>query len=193
MLHTRDEEALNDLTTIVAGDMLYRAVASISEWEYFDLEENELTRLMDKVKLFIDTGVLFRALGMMGEERQDATSELLEMARYVGCELYAFFHTLEEMAESIRAASTRMAKFGEPFGPVIDYAPAQGLGPADLLEKALLIQNEVVGLGVKAIEPPPRTEELGIDERQLDWQVEIDVKQDNPTARRRDVDSLTAI
>lgn len=51
----------------------------------------------------------------------------------------------------------------------------------------------IAAQGVEVVEKPSHNIPLTIDEMALDYSIEVDVRQDNPVARQRDVDSIAAI
>ena len=185
---TINHEFLNDLEYLIIGDLLYKAIQAISEGDSFD----QVSARMTGVKVFLDTGVIFRVLGYFGDGFQKPAEEMVEILKATGCDLCTFEHTVDEVAEGLRAVSTRLYS-GGAFGPIMKFVLQNGISRVDLLEAAANVPREIEKYGVKILNVPERTVELNINETALDWQIETDVKQNNPIARRRDVDSLAGI
>jgi hypothetical protein len=195
LLHGKPNiQAIDDLAAIAAGDMLFHAIASVSEWEATGPGP---TDPMKDVAVYLDTGILFRALGWLdrfGESTfQSGTREILEMARRTGCQLRAFDHTVEEMKEALYAISARLYSTSGAFGPMLDHIITHGLSPSDLVERAGDLEHGLKEIRVDMVESPPYRPEITIDEKALEWQIEVDVKQESFRARLRDVESLSAI
>ena len=188
----RDEDAINDLTSVAIGDMLFQAVATVSEMDHIEDKtfENDQKK-MEQVSIYLDTGVVFRAFGFLGVEREEAAGELLSMMKETGCRLNVFEHTLNEMQESIYAVAERLGT--KAYGPLVNWSIENSKDSSDLLEIADSLSENLAEIGINVVDRPRIREELTLDENKLDWQIESEVKQDNQTARLRDIDSLTSI
>ena len=185
----KNNSILNDLTNLVVGDLLYKAISTVSEGEV----EDALQRKMEGVSVYFDTGVLFRALGYFGRVRENAAIEFLDICKATGCTLKVFDHTVDEIVDGLIAVASRLHAGSFAFGPIVSYAIEQGISGADLIEASQRVTDELIGLGITIVAAPPIDREMSVDEINLEWQIETDVKQNNPTARVRDVKSLTAI
>jgi hypothetical protein len=189
-----DEDALTDLTDLAVGDVLYRSLRELTEYE---VEQDSLppsTRHDKSVDVFLDVGIISRAFGYYGAEQKIAVEQMLKMMRDVGFTANVFQHTVEELQEVISAAAARMQPGGADFrGPMISYAIRTGKTPSDLIREATNAHRNCADMGVKVVERPSPQDELTLRELALDHDVKVYVKQDNPRARQRDVDSLTSI
>jgi hypothetical protein len=183
-----DQAVLRDLEDLVIGDLLYKAIHAISEGDTFD----PVAGKMADVKVFLDTGILFRCLGYFGSAFERPAQEMLDIFRATGCKLHTFEHNVDEVVEGLHAVAQRLST-GGAYGPIVTYALENGLDRLGLIELAAALPGRLADDGIVVTALPPRSNELTIDELLLDWRVETDVKQNNPTARRRDVDSLAAI
>lgn len=148
---------------------------------------------MDGVDVFLDTGVMFRALGYFGRARERAATELLDICKATGCRLKAFDHNVSEVVEGLLAVASRLHAGANAFGPIVSYAIEEGLEATDLIEASQRVPDDLKKVGVEIVEPPSVDKETSINETMLEWRVEVDVKQNSQIARVRDVRSLSAI
>ena len=193
-----DEEAVSDLADLALGDALYRSLREITE---FELDPDETSSSVSTaaarerdIQIYLDIGVVSRALGYYGDEQKVAVDEMFKMARESGYSLYMFEHTLDELQHAISAAASHLHMTGAVFhGPMIKYALKMGMTPADLLLQSKTLPNRVRGLNIEVVPTPPHDIPLTLDERELDHRIEIGVQQENPRARERDIDSLTSV
>ena len=178
-----DNEYLNDLTDVALGDAIYRSLKELTEYE----AESQNTYAKRNLTVYLDTMILSRAFGFLGPFHQESTVELLKMAHDLGYPLKAFDHTVDELQEIILAASSGFS------GPMLEYALSNGLEASDLIELSQEIPILCQQAGIEIVAKPDFSEQLGLDEIELESQIEHVVKQANPRARQRDVDSLTSI
>ena len=195
-----NQEFAEGLTKIALGDALYRAIKEISEFDHISpnsaedgSEELDIGRPMDSVSVYLDTGILFRALGHFGPLFEDSAREFLGLCKGAGCRLMAFRHNVEEVQEGLQAIAGRLYAGSGAFGPVVRNSSEMGYSAGDLLEAAANVEEQLDDLDIEVGETPEHEIELTIDELALEYRIETDVKQDNPIARRRDVNSLTSI
>jgi hypothetical protein len=141
---------VEDLTALVIGDLLYKAISSISE----SLAFNDIQRRMDGVDVFLDTGVMFRALGYFGRTRERAALELVDICKATGARLKAFDHNVNEVIDGLLAVAGRLYS-PTAYGPIVGYAIEEGLTASDLIEASQRIPDDLGRLGVTIIEPPP--------------------------------------
>lgn len=190
--HDPDGEFLSDLTEIVLGDALYRAITAITEYEYSG-DNTEITLRMSEVKVFFDTRYLMRVLGIGTPSMVSAARELLSLCKSTGCQTFAFDHTVEEIQRILRTVSDRLVYGLEIEGDVAAYAFSNGLEPGDLIAFAAEVPDRLKESGVGGFAPRPYLNELGIDELSLDRQLKLDLKQSSDQARVTDIKSLSAI
>ena len=83
----KNSEFINDLTDLVVGDQVYRAIHETTQLQS-ELSQDEIegafTQKMSEVDLFLDVGILARLRGHYGPEMETASIELLDMARALG-------------------------------------------------------------------------------------------------------------
>ena len=190
--HDRDGEFLSDLTEIVLGDAIYRAITAITEYEYTGTN-SEINLKMSEVDVFFDTRYLMRVLGIGVPSMVTAARELLSLCKSTGCQTFAFDHTVEEIQRILRTVSDRLVYGLEIEGDVAAYAFNNGLEPGDLIAYAAEVPDRLKESGIAGFAPPPYLNELGIDELSLDRQLKLDLKQASDQARVTDIKSLSAI
>lgn len=197
LLETKpDDEFLSDLGELALGDVLYRSIRDVTENDLNGQSAHDqgTTAAMSGVDVYLDTGVLLRACGYHGKRHTPAALELLQMAKDTGAKLRAFRHTADELSEGIAAVADMLRRRpGDAHGPIAAYAFENHLTPAQLLEKSLASDSKLEELGIEIVEKLPHDIPLTIDELALDRAIKDGVRQENPLARKRDVDSLAAI
>jgi hypothetical protein len=184
-----NDTILDDITNLVVGDLLYKAISTISEGQSIE----GIQRRMEGVSVFLDTGIIFRVLGYFGRIHHKAGLELLDICKATGCALKAFEHSVDEVTEGLLSVASRLHAGSNAYGPIVAFAVEQGYSAADLVEASQRVASELADLAVEVVSAPPIEESTSINEVQLEWQIETDVKQNNPTARARDVKSLAGI
>jgi len=190
-----DEEAISDLTDLALGDALYRSVKEITEYELDDADDKTLPAYTAwSVQVFIDVGIVARALGYHGEDQRTAADEMFKMARDVGYIICIFDHTLDEFGEIIASAAARLHSPSTMAQKVLSkHAVKMGISASEMLSRSKAVEQECSRAGIKLIPAPPHDVPLTLDESELEHRIRIGVQQENPRARQRDIDSLTSI
>jgi len=192
-VYKADESFLNDLTSIALGDGLYRAIRTITEFEADINNIPEITSRMNNVTAYFDTRFVLRVLGFGFPELTKAAQELIGLCKSTGCRVAILRTNVAEIQRIIHRIADNMMYSGEIEGDIATYAYEHGMSPGDLIEYGSNIDDRFSSLGFQIDDPVPVTKELSIDERALDDQLRIDLKQTTDTARVTDVNSLAAI
>ena len=186
--HLQDTKSaeLDYLEKVIEGNMLANAI--------FLPDPMRAGQKFRKTKLFFDTTFLIYALGYAGKPRQDPCTELLEMLYETGADLRCFPHTVNEIVGILDSCARRMrsGQRSDPFGTV-DYFIEKEYTDSDI---QLLINNlrkNLNSLRIQIEEKPPYTSEYVIDEDTFSKALESEIHYQNPEAKNRDVDSISAI
>lgn len=190
-----DEEAISDLTDLALGDALYRSLKEITELDVDDQTGSRQAILTSKsVQVFNDVGIVTRALGYLGEEQRIAAEEVFKMAREVGYLVCMFEHTLDELREIVSGAAYHLQSGSSvPHRSMVKYALRMGVSATDMLAKSNRLREACQEIGILIIPAPEHEVPLTLDETDLEHRIHVGVKQENPRARQRDIDSLTSI
>lgn len=86
------DQFIDDLSYLAVGDVLFRAIRNLTEFEDGADDLPDLPAKMQRVKVFLDTRLILRCLGIGRAELVQATNELTSMCRNTGCQLYCFEH-----------------------------------------------------------------------------------------------------
>ncbi len=120
---------------------------------------------------------------------------MLGLAKAQGCKLFAFEHTAEEIsgvldsiAGVLKGNSTKAVKHDR-----IAFCIAAKKQPSDLVLAAAKVEDSLQKLGIEVCPSPSHKERLGIDETGLDSFLQTRISYRRETARRKDIDSLSAI
>jgi hypothetical protein len=189
--YDKDGKFLEDITEIVLGDSLFRAIRTITEYDVDD--SAPLTSRMDGVSVYFDTRFVMRALGFGQDQLTQASRELVHLCKATGCSLGVFDHNVEEIRRVIRTVADRLVR-GLPIdGDIASYASDHGFEPEDLIELAATIDEKIASVGFSISEAPPYEEALGIDEVGMERQLRTDLQQASGDAVVTDIRSLSSI
>ncbi len=132
---------------------------------------SQARRRFSDLMVFLDTGLLFEAVGLVGEATALAAREGLQLLREAGARLAVFDRTLDEMK---RILNVYVYKLSTPDGiaslyptPLSRYVLQQHLSPAEMAEEIALLADHVRGLGILVQSFPPHDPRYTLDERKL--------------------------
>jgi len=186
---------LDFLEDMVKGSMLVNVLyfQGLGEWK---------TRL-PALEVYLDTGVLLRALGLAPAEQSTAAAELVSLARSFDVALRVFRHTVEEMEGILDGVAERIGRAGEPRvratelihvnREVLDHLIAERWSAADVHAFAADLPSKLREIGVQMVEAPTRPARPDIDEDVLERTLEDVVTGQSNAARRKDVESLVGV
>jgi len=189
-------ELQKSLTEIALGDALYRAVQSLTEFGFEDIDAIDLTQRMDRVSCYFDTVLILKVVGYLDAEQTRAAQELLSMCKATGCRLSAFSHTIEEIQRIFRAAASNLyhhQRSAAIRGDIASYALEHGLSEHELIELGASVPDDLAKLGFHIEDSPTLTIPLSVDESALEKALETEMNKQTASARITDVNSLTAI
>ena len=128
-------------------------------------------RQLDRLKVYLDSGVLLRALGYAGSIEQRSTKEALRVVRVAGARLYAFERTVHEMENVLRVYEN---KLGTPEGirslrgtPLTHHFLRCKATPADVRQEIVLVQRNLAQLNITVREFPEYINRYTEDEQTL--------------------------
>ena len=184
----QDREVLEDIVKglVVQNALLLRDIPTVG-------------RHLHRLNLFVDTGVLIRALGYAGPTEQVAAVESLRLIHAAGANLRVFERTVNEI-ESILRVYER--KLGSSEGtkslrgtPLTYHFLRIRATPADIRQELALLKKKLQDLGFRVQEFPKHIREHTEDEQTLaDSLKDPAMGPDSDTERiRHDVDVIAAI
>jgi hypothetical protein len=174
------------LDRMVKGSMLaaalYMAVPAID-------------RRFHNTTLYVDTPVCLMALGLDGEEAEQAVSQVISMAKAQGAVIACFEHSVTEMIGILSAAIGSLRRGhsrGSDFA-VAERFRANGTTPSDVERLISQLREKIEDLGIAVRQTPDPLAHLTVDEDALQDLLQARVGYRNVDALLRDLDSLTAI
>lgn len=187
----RNIQAIEDIDALAIGDILYKAISSISESDIDDISGGK----MQNVDAFLDTGVVLDLYGYNGEDLQKPAQEMIHLARVTGCQVSIFRHTLEEARDILRAAvGNSYSGFDSSNSSINRKLVVSNKNRSDIIEDIALLENILVNDGIIVKDTPNKTEAaLTLNESKLDTILQSRVNYKNPSAKIKDIESLTAI
>lgn len=149
----------------------------------------------ERVRVFLDTLFMLRALGFAGQAMESEHREVLDLLYQEDAQLRCFDHTVAEMQRVLRAAGELLVNPRRVYGlfEVFDFFRSAGWSRSDVEFEASRLERRLQGLRI-AIEPaPPFREELSLDEDLLETLLEREMYHGTREALLHDIDSVTAI
>lgn len=128
-------------------------------------------REFEGLTVFLDTGVLLRALGYAGHLERNAAVEALDMIRRAGAKLRAFERTTDEVRSILAVYEEHLRtpqgiKSLRPTALTANWLRTMAK-PGDIRQEKALLPRKLAGLGVKVEEFPSHVAEYTQDEHTL--------------------------
>lgn len=131
----------------------------------------EAGRQFKDLQVIADSQILFGALGLRGPAMETATLEFLELLKKTGATLSAFEPTIKEMRQILIMYEEKLStpEGRESLHPtdLTQHFFAEHFTPADVRQRASLIELRLSSLGINVRELPERAPEWTLDERSL--------------------------
>ena len=175
------------LEAVVKGSMLASVLA------YPNLGQVE--QRFDKVRVYFDTPLLLRIIGVAPPALQDPIHELLELLYRLNAELYCFESTLEETRGVLSATAKAIGSPKEmrTFFEVNEYLVRSGRTPSYIESILARLEKLLRGRRIRVVDRPPHRDELTVDEDALEQMLKDEVGYKRDETLRHDLDALTAI
>lgn len=180
---------LDYVETVVEGHMLATAI-------FLPDPGSTKTKFKDTC-VFFDTSFILCAIGHAGPSLEAPKKELLEILYEFGADLSCFDHTLDEIASVLRGCARNLrgtsAQIG--YGSTFDYFLSKGFNETDVLLLVERLEDDLkrVRIDVRAAPPYIKDSEFVVDEVKLEARMNANISYLNSYAKKRDMDSLTAI
>jgi|GEM_PF-5074847 len=120
----------------------------------------ELTELggmgFKSAKVYLDTNIVFSALGFHTPEMTQSTVELLDLIKEAGLDLWVYEFTVDEMCGIFKVYSKEGYKYPKSLGidSILSTFKQQGLGVSDMTEMTGNIESLLSNLGIR-VDPTP--------------------------------------
>ena len=183
-IHLNEPERFNSFLVLVQGHMLANALVCT------DLEN--VPKSFGGVIFYLDTPLLVRILGLEGETKQQAASELIDLLRNLGGSVAAFAHSREELGNVIQGAATYLES-PEGRGAIIQEARRAGITRSDLILLAETADEHLAEAHIEVLPTPGYIQRVQIDEAAFEQVLVDEVSYFNPRAKEYDVNSVRSI
>jgi hypothetical protein len=191
-----DQRGIALLEHAVQGSMLATVV-------HYRQPDDAKRRLSDVV-VYLDTPILLRLLGVSIPQLTEAAVEMRELLRESNVPCRVFRHTVDEIrsvlastAGNLRASRSKAladtARLSRTSREVLDYFLSTGKSAGDVEAIAADLERRLLRLGVNQEDTPDHTERLTLGEDAIGEVLQARVGYRNEGAKRRDIDSFTAI
>ncbi len=142
----------NTLKEMIYGSIISSLVYVRNTTELTELEEKSFK----SARIYLDTNIIFSALGFHTEEMKQSATELLDLITSAGLELWAFEFTVDEICGFFRAYASEGHKY--PSGIKVDFVLSnfkqKGLGLSDINEMVVKIEHTLNDIGIR-VDPTP--------------------------------------
>ena len=179
-----DPERFESLSVLAQGHMLANALVCP------DLVNAPKT--FERVVFYLDTPLLVQALGLEGDPRSAAASELLRLVKVLGGKIAVFSHVREELEGVIRGASD-FIESPKGRGRIVLEARQSGTTKSDLVLFAASLDASLERLGVEIRPTPDYENSLQIDEQAFAEVLADEVNYYNAKARQYDINSIRSV
>lgn len=183
-IHLSEPEKFNSFLVLVQGHMLANALVCT------DLENTP--KSFSGVAFYLDTPLLVRRLGLEGETKREAATELIALLRNLGGSIAAFAHSREELGNVIRGAANYLES-PEGRGAIIQEARQAGTTRSDLILLAETVDEKLAEAHIEVLPTPGYTQRIQIDEAAFERVLVDEVSYFNPRAIEYDVNSVRSI
>ena len=128
-------------------------------------------RRFRRLAIYLDSGVVFGALGLEGEARAIAWEESLDLLKGAGADLRVFADTVEEMTGVLSVYEARLltaqGKLELRPTPLTRHFLRNGYTSSDIRQIISLLRSDIDKLGIVLTSMPAHEKELTLDERDL--------------------------
>ena len=174
------------LSTVVKGAVIASAL-------YFP-DPTDLDRRLDGLKVFLDTTILLRAIGACGPDMQRLATDILSLAVARGATMFCFDHSVRELRGVLGACEAAVKRrTGAYYGEATEYMVTAGWTYSDVVQLSSDLENHLNSMAITISETPPPVEQLTLDEERLEGLLQKEVHYLNEGARRKDLNSITAV
>lgn len=152
----RDENFVSSLSSLVMGDLLYRAMGELTEADTLS-EDPEQNIRMKNVSMFLDVSIISHLAGYNLEEEHEATSDFIDMCKRVGCQIKVFDHTVAEFKKVCTANVVNIGRSQASYAgrnPMGAYCLATGRSPSAVMEEIADVESFLESNGIEIARTP---------------------------------------
>jgi hypothetical protein len=160
-----------------------------------DLDTSSFAQSLKSVAVYLDTPVLIDLLGFHGEVSANAMRQLTQLARQLGARIYVFEHSVRELEGVLHTAEgfLRGSRSSTTIPRTVLHFRDSSLSAADVAVARESLDTKLAELRVFIKDRPATYAQYGLDEGELEDALASAIHYRNPSARRNDVDSISAI
>jgi hypothetical protein len=186
-LQQKNPERFESFLVMLQGHMLANALLCPNL--------DQIPKTYKSATFYLDTPLLVRILGVEGEQRKDAVSNLVRLLKQLGAKVDAFSHSMDELIHVLRGAAEHI-NTPDGRGAIILEARRSGISKSDLLLLAERAEEDIVRDNIDIIETPAydeRFRRFEIGEEAFEKALDDEVTYYNPKARQNDIRSVRCI
>lgn len=185
-VQSNDAVAFEQLSHVAKGAIIASAL-------YFP-DPKEFEARLSNLTIFLDTTILLRLVGASGPDLQALAGDLVQLASGRGARIACFEHTIREV-RGVLAACTEVVRRGSSryYGEASEHMVSSGWEVTDVVALSDGLEDRLEALDVGVQVKPPHVPALTVDEDLLEQTLQEHVHYSSPSARQKDLDSITAI
>jgi hypothetical protein len=158
---------------------------------------NSATRQFDNLRVFLDTVVVFGALGLRGPAEEIATREFISLLHDTGATTEIFETTLDEITRILamyeRNVGTQSGRESLRPSDITRYILTRKFTPSDIRMEASSLRRKLRSLDVQIRSLPLHTMSTTLDEVSLAKELSTEPGDETSDRVRHDVDCITGI
>lgn len=162
-IYAADPAAFSTLETLIKGTALASALVLPVM--------GEATRRFDALRMYFDSGLLIRSLGLEGEVHREATLELLALLRDLGAQTLCHSRTAEEVRRVLRVAARALREAATEsvveYGPTIRYLIENRYDRSRLISLIGGLEDALLSIGITVSDEPRPEPAEALDEPHL--------------------------
>ena len=193
-MYENDKEGWTLLQNVAAGYVLSSMIL---------YDQNAIKAKLRGLNIYLDTRIIFRLIGVEGEEMKEVYKRFIDELRKEDTELYIFQHTYEEILDILEGCYKWI---DDPqYDPskaslALRHFKEKGYHQSDIILLRSKLKSELTNLGIEIKSPPVERIEYKIDEEKLKNCIK-ETYEKNPSfvyyekeyTIERDVQSISAI
>ncbi|HEY8810509.1 MAG TPA: hypothetical protein VIM28_10865 [Solirubrobacterales bacterium] len=158
---------------------------------------SQAARQFQDLEVFLDSQILFGALGLRGPMTETSTLELLDLLRQTGATVSTFQPTIEEMRRVLvvyenKIGTTKGRESLNPGDLTRHFVGARST-PADVRQSAALLEVGLEALGIKILVLPDHEPEWTMDEKALARALSDESGRDDKPRIVHDIDCVAGV
>jgi len=185
-ISTHDRQKFEYFSTVLTGRMLSNALLAP--------DISSVKMKFRNTVIFLDTVIILRLIGVLGEMPQECCVEMIELYRQASASIEVFKHTMDEVDIVLRSAEHTLETNSMGYGSVIIALKEARKKPSDVAFMRINLEEILREHNIKIRATPDYITKYQIDEVGLEKEMEdAGLRYKNDAAKRTDINSVRSI